>query len=279
MARQDSSEYRLSTLQLLLQWEGLLSRSRIAKLLNLGDVRASQWIQEFRDAHPTWLKWDSKSKCHYATDDAYMAMSNINNAVPFANYLNLVNAPHVIANSDEYLCAAFPELSTPNPEIFSEINQAIRSKLDLKVIYRSMSSPKQHERSITPHHLVRVGSRWHVRAYCASNNDYRDYNLGRFVQVKQQSPRRGKAAVDDLGWNTTVKVRLIAHPELTIEQEEVIRLEYFEGTTARIVSCRAALLPYFVQDIRAATDMSMHKPPEYQLAISNLDEISSWLFS
>lgn len=278
MARFDSVDYRSSTLKLLLQWEGYLNRTRIAKLLDLGDVRASQWIQEFRAQYPTWLDWENKSKSYYPTYDAYQEMNQSNNAISFAKYLTLVDAPHVVAESEDFVCAAFPELSTPNPVIFSGISKVIRFKSDMRIVYRSMGQPKPHDRIITPHHLIRVGRRWHVRAYCALNDDFRDYSLGRIVELEQLNTLHGKSVSEDIKWNKLLNVRLIAHPGLTVDQENVIRFEYFEGTAARVVTCRAALISYFVQDIRAAVDLSKQTPPEYQIAISNIDEISPWLF-
>jgi len=278
VARLDSVEYRLLTLRLLLQWEGYLNRSRVANLLELGDVRASQWIQEFRNQYPSWLEWNAKSKSYHATYEAFKGMNSKNNAISLSKYLSLVNTPHVISDSEDFVCSAFPELSTPDPEIFSGISTAIRYKSDISVLYRSMSEPKSHERLITPHHLVRVGRRWHMRGYCSLNHDFRDYSLGRIVKLSILNMSKGKPESEDARWNKLLNVRLIAHPELTIDQEDVIKYEYFEGTSSRVVSCRAALVGYFIQDIRAATDISNHKPPEYQIAISNIEEILPWMF-
>jgi len=75
-----------------------------------------------------------------------------------------------------------------------------------------------------------------------------------------------------------VPVRLIAHPELSYEQETVIRYELFGNTSARVTTCRGALVSYFIQDVRAAVDVDKQKPPEYQLAIGNIKDIKKWLF-
>jgi hypothetical protein len=36
---------------------------------------------------------------------------------------------------------------------------------------------------------------------------------------------------------------------------------------------RAALVPYFIQNIRAATDTNRQCPPEYQQAVANIEEV------
>lgn len=77
---------------------------------------------------------------------------------------------------------------------------------------------------------------------------------------------------------TQVPVRLIAHPLLSIEQQELIRFEYFNKTAARVDTCRGALVAYFIQDVRAALDPEAQRPPDYQLAIENINVVRPWVF-
>ncbi len=284
MARVDLTEQRLSTLKLLLLWEGFLNRSRLASLLGLGDIRASQLIQEFRTKYPRWLTWNSRSRSYHATHEAYVTTKRgdkvHDSAASLANYLSLIGVPYVTTDTESIgpICGAFPDLSTPDPRIFAVLSQAIRLHSAVEITYRSMKEPAPHQRIVSPHHLVRAGRRWHVRAYCSTNQDFRDYALGRIVDVAPLDSPQEQPEEADAAWNAKVPVRLIAHPDLSREQEEVIRFEYFNNTSARVVTCRGALLGYFVQDTRAATNVKRQRPPEYQLAVANLEEVSPWLF-
>jgi hypothetical protein len=284
MGRVDSAQQRQSILELLLLWEGFLNRSRIAGLLGLGDIRASQLIQEFRDAHPLWMEWNTKSRSYHVTSAAYAHATSggkaRDRAESLAKYLSLVGLPYVAGEAvvDGPVCAAFPDLTTPEPSIFAALSHAIRNHAAVQITYRSMKEPAPHPRTITPHHLVRAGRRWHVRAYCSTRDDFRDYSLGRVVDVMPTGLRGERSEEDDAAWNAHVPVCLIAHPDLSREQEEVIRFEYFANTSARIVTCRGALVGYFIQDIRAAVDVTKQRPPDYQLAVSNVTEVKPWLF-
>ena len=284
MARSETATQRLMTLELLLLWEGVLNRSRLAGLLGVSDVRASQQIQEFRDEHPRWLAWNSKTRSYHATPDAYAAArrdeKNHDRADSLARYLNLVSVPYITGNAQDVspICAAFPDISTPEPKAFATLSRAIRLGVSVEITYRSMKEPGPHLRIIAPHHLVRAGRRWHVRAYCETHQSFRDYAFGRIVSASMLSQPGEHRANDDHAWNAKVPVRLIAHPALNLAQEDVIRHEYFAGTASRIVSCRGALVGYFVQDVRAATDLKTQRPPDYQLAVENLDEVTPWLF-
>jgi len=46
-----------------------------------------------------------------------------------------------------------------------------------------------------------------------------------------------------------------------------------------VETCRAALVPYFIQDIRAAMDTQTQHAPEYLIAVENAREVSKWLFN
>jgi hypothetical protein len=81
----------------------------------------------------------------------------------------------------------------------------------------------------------------------------------------------------DNTWNAKVNVRLVAHPHLTHDQARLIQFEYFHDTSARTDTHRAALVPYFIQDIRAATGTNKQCPAEYQLAVANIEEVRRWL--
>lgn len=283
---------RLAMLKLLLIWEGRLNRGRLMELFQLGSNSASVWIRELREQNPGWLAWDTKTRSYLATPAAYKAWrasdpGRISDATSLSKYLALVGLPYAVTPvaSDSAmpdaggLLAAFPDLSTPSPQLFAILSSAIRRELTVQLTYRSMHNPEPHQRIVSPHNLIRAGRRWHVRGYCSTREDFRDYALGRIVDVKLLPIPLVRSVRDDKAWLATVPVRLIAHPALTVEQESLIRFEYFGNTAARVETCRGALVGYFIQDVRAAIDIQKQIPPDYQLAVGNLDEVKPWLFS
>lgn len=62
---------------------------------------------------------------------------------------------------------------------------------------RPSATPEAEIRLIAPHTLVYSGMRWHVRAYCDKNHDYRDFVLSRFRGVRE--------LMDDLSENGRAK--------------------------------------------------------------------------
>lgn len=281
----DLQEQRLALLSSILLWERRLNNGRLRELFELSSVRASEWIREFREKHPGWMDWDSKTRSYHATSEVYRTGPNADarkqsNAASLSQYLALVGVPHIISDQSpgRAIWAAFPELSVPSPRVFALLSEAIRVRRALQITYRSMREPSPHQRVISPHSLIRAGRRWHVRAFCSTNQDFRDYALGRMEGAKLLESPAERGDQEDEAWMAKVQVRLVAHPKLTPDQESLIRFEYFNNTAARVDTCRGALVSYFIQDVRAATDIKTQQPPEYQLAVANIEEVRPWLF-
>lgn len=282
--RNDSPQQRLTLLELLLVWEGRIYRSRVCDLFGIGLPRASQWIKEIRDLHPTWMQWDTKSRSYFGTADFYKRYAKASQAdisASLSRYLSMVGLPYASATDDGEgaMWSATPSITAPSPKIFAALSNAIRQAKAVNIEYMSLSEPVPHRRMIYPHSLVLAGRRWHVRAYSETNESFRDYALGRILEVKPLACSSDHTRFDDPDWNTKVKVRLVAHPELSPEQARVIQAEYFNGTSSRVETCRAALVPYFIQDIRAAMDTQTQHAPEYLIAVENAREVSKWLFN
>ena len=260
----------------ILLWEGRVRRSRLIAEFGLSPIRASEWLRDFREAHPHWVSWDSKLRADVATARAYSdAEREMNTAQP--NAFSAMLVPHALGAPGAQLPVSW-DFSHASPRTFSRLNLAIADRLRAKFLYCSMENPEPHERTIEPHTLVKAGRRWHVRGYCLDRQDFRDFVVGRMSKVKLLSEPCVTAVDTDVAWSTVTQLRIVAHPALTSAQQRVIRNEYFNGAAARVESCRAALLGYLVQEIRAATNPDRQQPPEYQLAVENTKECGQWLF-
>jgi hypothetical protein len=269
---------RLRQLELLLRWEGQIGNARLRYLFGLSSIRASQWLREFRESEPGWVLWNSVTRSFHATPEFYRhKVPDITESL--AQYLSLVGLPTAMnADRQNVVVAAFPDISTPNPHIFAVLSGASRLGRVVEITYRSMRDPIPHKRIISPHSIVHAGRRWHVRAHSELNKQFRDYALGRISSAKLLPQSAEHLMEDDKDWMTEVPVRLIAHPDLSPEQESLIRFEYFNDTAARITTCRGPLVQYYIQDVRAAVDVKTQRPPDYQLAVANIKEIRQWLF-
>lgn len=267
----------------LLLWEGVLSRRRILQLFAIQQGRASQWLQEFRKNHPRWTRWDRVKKAHVATsaarEDADTG-SSAERARSLDGYLFLTQTPLTVRDDapGSVVWSAFSDLAVPRSAVFSAFRRAISEALVVQTSYRSLRNPDPHDRTLSPHNLVRVGRRWHVRAYCHETEDFRDFALGRFVNVRLTTHQRLKAAENDSGWNRRVEVALMAHPGLSYAQQIVVRGEYFNGTAELVESCRACLVPYFLAEMKATISPDRDPAPTWLIAVANVEEVRPWIF-
>ncbi|CUJ22465.1 Uncharacterised protein [Achromobacter dolens] len=260
----------------ILLWEGRVRRARLISEYGLSPIRASEWLRDFRESYPEWVAWDSKLKADVATSIAYAdAEQAANTSWPGAISAMLV--PYALNVPGKPLSISW-DFAHISPRTFSRLNLAIADRLRVRFVYCSMNNPEPHERTIEPHSLLRAGRRWHVRGYCLQRRAFRDFVLGRMSKVTLLTEPSLADIAADAAWSTVLQVRITAHPGLSPAQQLIVRNEYFNGASARVESCRAALLSYMVQEIMAATDVSRQAPPDYQLAIENTEECRQWLF-
>ena len=256
---------RHEAIELLLLWEGRVSRSRLLELFGVHETQASRDIASFRKAHPTACDHDLPTKS-YTVRQIYQPTLTSGD---FASYQRLIGA----AGLPDKVLAAVPvcltRLDATNIAypLFREIHRAMRDGHAVEIEYRSLSTPTPHERLIRPHALIQAGPRWHVRAWCARANSFRDFNLGRVSKVQIVRGVALPGASGDSDWQAEVRVRFVPHSGLSPTQAQLVRSEYMGGTTAIVHSVRVAMVRYLIHAFRAAIDPKREPAPEYLLMV------------
>lgn len=258
---------RFQLLDTLLKWEGELSNARIRDLLGVQIVQVSRLLSDYRDAHPGRMVWEPSRKRYLrqATRENYGGTVD--------DYLRILDEED---SPSAWIERLDTRISTVDPNVLIAMRQAIEMGSPVRILYASMTNPAGSERDIFPQYIVQAGRRWHVRAWCCTRNDYRDFVLGRIRRIGKSSSS-ARPEVADLAWEAKVDVRIVPHRDLSTAQAKVIRDELFDGTMARRIRTRGCLVPYVVQDLRAAISPDQ-APPDYQVEISNLDEVGKYLF-
>ena len=99
------------------------------------------------------------------------------------------------------------------------IIRAMAESRRIDVDYVSLNNPDREGRIIVPHTLVWTGYRWHVRAWCEKNRDYRDFVLSRFRGDADLMDASDHTEADDQAWHTHVTLEITPDNRLTPDQQ------------------------------------------------------------
>ena len=274
---------RYQLIEIIALWEGRLTTNHLSNSFGLGRQQASKDINTYlREIAPENLIYDKFLKGYVPTKDFTPKLTS----GTADEYLHLLNRNNDLSNTFEGLNlqhANAEVLSLPirsiRPEIIRLIVMAARQGKRLEVDYVSVTNPNREGRIITPHTLVCTGLRWHVRAYCEKNQDYRDFVLSRFRGIPALLNDSEHRVDGDEVWNSMVSLKLIPNPHLSQEQQKVVAEDYGMKRNALVIKTRAALLQYTLQrlEIDPAKDQK-RVPTSTQLVIENYGKVEPWLF-
>lgn len=261
----------LRVIESLLLWEGAAGNERIRELFDLHPTTASRLLAQYAGMNSHGLVYSSAQRRWLADADFRPCLTDgsleqyLAHTAPFQRSTDVVRT-HV-------------DFGAVSPQVFAVLHRAMREGLGVTARHSSMRHPTPTAKTFFPHAVVEAGRRWHVRAFVPLAGAFQDLAVTRLSQVRlTDTPRPEEAAqAQDQAWTTWVEMRVVPHPNLTPDQKQLIRAEYFGRAAARIERVRAALLPYVIHELRAATDPERQQPPDFQLCIEPSDALASWL--
>ncbi|PZP20894.1 helix-turn-helix transcriptional regulator [Pseudomonas kuykendallii] len=273
--------YRL--IETIALWEGRLTTGHLMQSFGISRQQASKDINSYlADYAPDNLDYDKHIK-GYVPSRRFSPLFIDDSASAYLHLLNQNSerAPHIDGLALAY--AHTEILNVPDrsvkPEVLRPLLRACRDGLRLECDYVSLANPVAETRLIAPHTLVYTGMRWHVRAYCEKNRDYRDFVLSRFrgeLDVLGESDQ-GRDADD--GWNSAVEVVIEPDPRLKPDQRSIIEADFGMQTGQLRVATRGALVQYVLQRYQIDPHKVQSKASAQQIVVSNLDELGVWLYS
>lgn len=273
--------YRL--IETVAWWEGRLTTNHLMQSFGISRQQASKDINTYINEHaPKNLSYDKHLKGYVPTRSFVpLFISDSANA-----YLQLLNQNHERAPHIEGLSLAYAHievLDVPDrsirPEVLRPLLKACRERLRFEVEYVSFRTPGGETRLIAPHTLIYSGMRWHVRAYCEKNGEYRDFVLSRFRGTPELMDEPSEHSRElDAGWNASITVILEPDSRLKPEQREILAADYGMQNGQLVIRTRGALVQYVLQRYQIDTTKVHTKPSAQQLVVSNLEELQPWLY-
>lgn len=269
-------ERRLEFIDFRLRWDRTVNRGELVEHFRISTQQASADLSMYSKLAPQNLEYDKNLKTYRATANFKSAVAR-DDAQIFLDQLAAVSTGTLLPS------ASLLGWRPPNDivryptrpiatETLLQILWAIRDGEELRVVYQSMRRPAPTSRWIAPHALAYDGLRWHVRAWCHENADFRDFVISRIQRV-QASRKTSVAAGADAWWYTFVDIVVKPRTGLTEEQRSAIEID-FGMTAGRLkINCRKALAFYLLRQLQL--DRPPILPPAAQpLELMNREELS-----
>lgn len=273
--------YRL--IETVVWWEGRLTTNHLMQSFGISRQQASKDINSYiTDYAPKNLEYDKHLK-GYVPSRHFKPLFIDDSASAYLHLLsqNYERAPHIDGLALAY--AHTEVLGVPDrsvrPEVLRPLLKACREGLRLECEYVSFTTPEVETRLIAPHTLIYTGMRWHVRAYCEKNRDYRDFVLSRFRGEPDlmDAPSEHTRALDK-GWNTPLTVVIAPDSRLKPEQRAIIEADYGMRDGQLVMKTRGALVQYVLQRYQIDPTKVHAKATAQQIVVTNLDELQPWLY-
>jgi predicted DNA-binding transcriptional regulator YafY len=235
---------RFRLIELVALWEGRLTTNHLTDFFDIGRDKASKDIKHYMAHCPENLIYDTSLKGYKpaATFKPQMTKGLLD------EYQQLVASD--LSGTATGFNAIHAPIRNITPKLVQPILRACRENLRIDIGYISLSNPDYQDRIIAPHALVYDGLRWHVRAFCCKNQDYRDFVLSRFSGDAAFEGKSQQTAEQDDNWQTIVDIVIQPDPRLSEQNKQLIELDYQMENGLRTLKCRAALVMYLLKRLR-----------------------------
>lgn len=272
--------YRL--IEIVSLWEGKLNAGHLVDHFGIGRQQASKDINTYiKEIAPENLIYNASLKGYEPSGHFKPRLSSGS----VDEYLQLIQRNSDLTSTFSSLTLGFdhthhvpvPQFSV-KPEVLRPIVRACRNSERLEVDYRSVNAPDEDGRIIVPHSIVFSGTRWHVRAFCEKNQDFRDFVLTRFFDVPESVGKSNIRNDSDTKWHTLVNVFFKPDPRLSEDQQAIVANDYGMTDNTLLIQVRGALVHYLLQLMRIDPNVVNADPRAQQIVIANMDEIKPWLF-
>lgn len=273
------AERRLEFIDFRLQWEGTINRGELVNFFGISIQQASADLARYIELAPDNLEYDKNQKTYRARAGFQPAIAQAD-AGAYLNQLSSL-ASGAITSSATFIgwmpsndMVRYPTRPIPTATLV-DVLKSIRSRGEIEIQYQSMRRPTATIRWIAPHAIAFDGFRWHVRAWCSENRDFRDFVLSRIQRVLATRPSTTDVSTD-LWWHTTVEVIVSPRTGLTPEQRAAIEVDYGMVNGCLKLPSRKALAFYLLRQLQL--DRETDEPPISQpLMLVNRSDLSDVL--
>ncbi|MCB1133355.1 MAG: WYL domain-containing protein [Verrucomicrobiae bacterium] len=234
-------------------WRGMVNRQDLRAMFGISAAQSSADLQGYQELNPGALAYNLKSKRYEARPEMTCALHTptLDEAVSVF-WGASPGVPRVAADAGK-VAIALPPQRRADVNVERRVFLAIEQGKSLFVRYRSVSGKSGKRREIAPHALGHDGLRWHARAWCFENGEYRDFVLGRMEEAEWPE-EVFQAPEPDAAWETRVTLVFRANQELDEPQRNAIERDYGMTAGRLEITVREAMREYVLAQLRIPAD-------------------------
>lgn len=272
-------ERRLEFIEFRLFWEERINRGDLISFFNISVPQASADFSKYQELAPGNMIYDNKGKYYYVSPDFKPVLIAPSAEQYLVRYI--VETSGLLQRHKSFLGFIPPADTVPlpwrrvDPIILRDILRAIKKQKAIAIEYQSMSRPEKLTRWVSPHALGFDGNRWHCRAYCHIDEVFKDFVLGRILNISAERDSKIDPKTD-IEWESFITVKVGPHPQLSEGQKKIIEREYGMTNGEASIVVRRAMLYYLISRIGLTRgyDKTLQKP---LIVLLNTEEVQEAL--
>lgn len=239
---------RLRFIERAAWWRGVVRRQDVSDVFGVGTAQVSADFQKYQDLNPGSLVYSLNRKRYEGAQGMTRRLDSSTLEEAVGQFIDRAGPLPVTGRGEKPGSAQVDWLVPPDrrapAEVERRVFQAVLHGLRLEVLYSSLNGNSRGWRWIMPHALAWSGHRWHARAWCFKNGDYRDFSLGRLEEARWPVVAAEPLPVRDTAWETIITAEFRPHPELPKEKQAAVAAEFRMERNRLKIQVRQAMAQY-----------------------------------
>lgn len=263
---------RMTFVERTAYWRGVVNRGDLTQIFGVSAAQASADLTRYQEANPGALLYQMRKKRYEGTkemqcvlheprlEEAIGLFLGEDASVPLGFKASLALRP---GGPNRVAKVELP-VREGRTQVQRRMFLAVLQGLRIHIRYGSVRSNENEDRWVRPHAFGHDGYRWHARAWCERNCDFRDFVISRIEEAAWPS-EQAPLPQEDGKWNTWKILKLSANKLLKDWERKNIESDYgmIEGKFELRV--REAMLEYTLAHLRLPLPDGNERPRHLEM--------------
>ena len=269
---------RIAFLDACLFWAGRVNRSDLVRHFGISIPQASVDLARYVELAPDNAVYD-RSRKTYLRGTGFRPVLHLPSAMDVLAELERTEERQQEADTPPWAADVTAERAVPRTDrklddtVLQGLLAAIRERRLIEMTYQSFSHPQPTVRWIAPHAFADDGDRWHVRAYCATHHDFRDFVVSRITGITGERDCDIESNADR-GWHSITTLHLAANPALEQSAKRSLEAEHRMSNGLMEMNVRTCFAYYVKTRLGLDLDDGCVPPLRKQLVLVNAEEVA-----